>query len=155
MYKDAPSLQSAAAQVATFCTCSNVRRASRAVTQMFDSILQPSGLKMTQLTLLVALAKVGQAPLTRLAAGLVMDRTTLTRNLKPLESQGFIRIETGEDKRHRMIALTERGREALERALPLWERAQSHVIGGLGRRRWQELLDDLSALVSVVRARPG
>jgi DNA-binding MarR family transcriptional regulator len=155
MRKNALSPHPAAAQVATFCTCSNIRRASRAVTQTFDAILQPSGLKMTQLALLIAVARVGQAPLTRLAEGLVMDRTTLTRNVKPLESRGFIRIEAGEDKRKRMITLTDRGREALETALPLWERAQSQVVAGLGRRRWQQLLEDLSALVALLRARPS
>lgn len=150
-----PSPHPAAAQVAALCTCSNIRRASRAVTQAFDAILQPSGLKMTQLAVLIAVARVGQAPLTRLAEGLFMDRTTLTRNVRPLVSRGFVRIEAGEDKRNRMITLTDRGNEVLETALPLWERAQGRVVEGLGRRRWQQLLEDLSALVALLRARPS
>ena len=137
--------------VAQGCTCGNLRRASRAVTQLFDSILQPSGLKATQFTLLVATAKLGPAPLTRLAEALLMDRTTLTRNLKPLERAGLVRIDVGEDRRSRAISLTPKGRRTLDAALPLWESAQSRMVDGLGDTRWRRLTNDLSAVSSLTR----
>src|SRR5947209_7151029 len=74
------------AEIEATCACSNVRKAARAVTQLFDEVLQPSGLRSTQFTLLVAVALMDEAPVTELAGALVMDRTTFTRNLKPLES---------------------------------------------------------------------
>ncbi len=86
-------------EIAETCACLNVRKAARAVTQLYDEVLQPSGLRATQFNLLVAIALAGEAPVTRLADALVMDRTTLTRNLKPLESQGLITIEAGTDRR--------------------------------------------------------
>jgi len=117
------------------------------VTQLYDKILLPSGLFATQFTLLVAIAIASSATITRLSQELVMDRTTLTRNLKPLEKQGLIGIEPGQDQRTRIITLTAKGREALVKALPLWEQAQAQVIAGLGQNRWSTLLLDLSDTV--------
>ena len=87
------------------CTCANLRKATRVVTQVYDAALQPVGLKATQFTVLAVLAERGEAPLTRLAETLVMDRTTLTRNLKPLVREGFIRIEPGVDEAARSRGL--------------------------------------------------
>ncbi len=135
----------------TECTCLHLRKATRAVTQLFDAKLKPSGLRVTQFTLLAAIRLVGGVTINRLAKELAMDRTTLTRNLKPLEKQGLIAIEAGQDQRTRLATLTERGHEALAHALPLWERAQTEVINRLGGERWRSLLADLSATVSLVR----
>ena len=88
------------------CTCANLRMATRAVTQAFDEALQPSGLKATQLTLLAVLSRRGPAALSELAEMLVMDRTTLTRNLKPLAAKDLVRIDPGDDRRLKIIALT-------------------------------------------------
>jgi DNA-binding MarR family transcriptional regulator len=105
-----------------------VRKAARTVTQLFDEVLQPTGLRSTQFTLLVAVALLGEAPVTKLSEALVMDRTTLARNLKPLESQGLLTLETGTDRRRHLVRLTERGRQALTTALPYWEQAQRRVV---------------------------
>lgn len=75
-----------------------------------------------------------------------MDRTTLTRNLKPLERQGLIEIKPGQDQRTRVVALTAEGCEALAKAIPLWEQAQARIVEGLGHR-WSTLLSDLSDTV--------
>jgi len=83
------------AEIEATCACSNVRKAARAVTQLFDELLQPTGLRSTQFTLLVAVALLGEAPVTQLSRALVMDRTTLARNLKPLESLGLLTVEAG------------------------------------------------------------
>ena len=134
------------------CACFNIRKASRAVTQLFDGMLQPSGLRSTQFTLLVVLSHAGPITITRLGQTLVMDRTTLTRNLKPLANQELVKIGPGKDQRTRVVALTPRGQGALAMAFPLWEKAQASVIKRLGRERWSSLLADLSATVALARA---
>ncbi len=93
------------------CTCANMRKASRVVTQSFDAALRLAGLKATQFTLLATLSKRGDLPLTRLAEALVMDRTALTRNLKPLVGKGNVRADRHEDQRVRRISLTDAGKK--------------------------------------------
>ena len=115
------------------CTCFNLRKAARAVTRAYDEALKPSGLRATQFSLLGVVANRGPAGMTELARALVMERTTLTRNLKPLMDQGFLEAMDGADRRRRPIAITPRGRKALERALPAWRRAQAEFVDGLGR----------------------
>ena len=80
----------------SICACANLRKATRAVTQVYDAALRPSGLKATQFTLLATLATLGDPPLTRLAEAMVKDRTTLTRNLKPLIAKGSVRVAEGD-----------------------------------------------------------
>lgn len=133
------------------CANANLRRATRAVTQLYDQILAPCGLQITQFTLLVACAVRGSVPLTTLADALVMDRTTLARNLKPLERQGLIKISEGKDRRVRLVALKERGYVALTAALPLWQKAQTQVEEGFGRAHLKGFLQDLSAMVELAR----
>ena len=134
------------------CTCFNLRKASRVVTQIFEAALEPSGLKATQFTVLAVVSAAGTATMTDLARALVMDRTTLTRNLRPLENQGLIAIESGADRRTRFVALTGRGRAKLEAALPLWKEAQARMLKGLGRAAWRDLLEGLDAAVAVAQA---
>ncbi len=93
----------------------------------------------------------GPETIGRLAERLVMDRTTLTRDLKPLEREGLVEIVQGEDRRTRTVTLTKRGREALARALPLWKKAQARIVEDLGEERLRSLLADLSHTVSVIR----
>jgi len=140
------------AEVGATCACSNVRKAARAVTQLYDEVLQPTGLRSTQFTLLVAVALLGEASVTQLSGALVMDRTTLARNLKPLESQRLLTIEAGTDRRRHLVQLTERGREALARALPYWEQAQHQVVERLGHEQWHVLQASLQATMTLVQS---
>ena len=135
------------------CACANLRKAARVVTQAYDAALRPAGLKATQFTMLATLSKRGDLPLTRLADALVMDRTTLTRNLKPLARKGFVRIDHEEDQRVRRISLTDAGKDVLAGALPLWRKAQSRTVKSLGRQRWSGFLDDLTATMARVQGR--
>ncbi|PPS41544.1 MarR family winged helix-turn-helix transcriptional regulator [Chroococcidiopsis sp. TS-821] len=137
--------------VVSDCTCFNLRKASRVITQLFDRVLQPSGILANQFTLLAALSVAKSVSITRLAQELVMDRTTLTRNLKPLEREGLICIEPGQDQRVRVVSLTQKGQAALAKALPLWQQAQAKVIEELGQDRWQTLSSHLSDTVSLLR----
>jgi DNA-binding MarR family transcriptional regulator len=136
-------------EVAAGCACRNLRRTARAVTQLYDDTLRPSGLRITQFTLLVAVALSEPVPITRLADALDLDRTTLARDLKPLTERGLLEITAGEDKRTRMVRLTVQGREAMARAYPLWQQAQARIVQGSEADRWQLVavgLEEVSAL---------
>lgn len=143
-------------EVGRRCACFNLRRVTRAVTQVYDEYLRPTGLRVTQFTVLVALRNLHQSTINQLADKLVVDRTTLTRNLRPLEDAGLVRTRPGEDRRVREIFLTAAGEEKLHEALPLWRDAQSQMRRALGRDRLERLLSDLSTTLHVVRERePG
>ena len=137
------------AEVARHCACFNLRKAARAVTQLYDAALEPAGLRATQISVMVALALREKTPLGRIAEAMVMDRTTLTRNLKPLEREGWIAIEPGPDRRERYVGLTRSGRAVLERALPLWQAVQSRVAEGLGAAPLGALLGQLNDVTRV------
>lgn len=137
--------------VPTTCTCFHLRKASRVVTQIFDEVLQPSGLLINQFTLLVAVNIAGAIAITHLAQELVMDRTTLTRNIKPLLRQGLIQVQPGQDQRVRVVSLTDEGKAALSKALPLWEVAQARVIEQLGKEQWSLLMSGLADAVASLR----
>ncbi len=125
------------------CVCFNLRKTARWVTQLYDEALRPTGLRATQFSLLSATSYLGTATINQLADVMVMDRTTLTRNLRPLENQGYIRVHPGQDRRQREVTLRTAGQKILEQAIPLWERIQKHVIHGLGKDRTGRLLKDL------------
>lgn len=134
------------------CTSFNLRKAARIVGQVYDQYLQPSGLKNTQFSLLRVAAKRGPLSISDLAELLVMDRTTLTRNLKPLERDRLVEVVAGKDARTRNVRVTPEGLETLQRALPLWEAAQEHVVSELGQTRSRSLLKEIHALVQALRA---
>jgi DNA-binding MarR family transcriptional regulator len=137
-------------QVGVLCTCFNLRKASRVVTHFFDQELKPSGLLVTQFTILVAISVLSSGTINELAQSLVMDRTTLTRNLKPLAREGFIQIEPGQDQRTRVVSLTHTGQVSLAKALPLWEQAQACIVEKLGQERLSTLLSHLNVTTTLV-----
>ncbi len=136
---------------AGICAHANLRKAMRVVSQAYDAALRPAGLKATQFNLLAVLARRGDMPLTKLSRILVMDRTTLTRNLRPLQAKGWLEIGREKDERIRLIAITATGRNILARATPLWRNAQTRVTEGFGDTRLSAMIDDLNALVETVR----
>ncbi|OLB33491.1 MAG: MarR family transcriptional regulator [Chloroflexi bacterium] len=133
------------------CACATVRRTDRVLTQFYDEILAPSGLYITQFTLLATLSQAAPVTINRLAEIMDMDRTTLSRNLEVLVKQHMVRIEEGEDRRMRQVHLTQEGEQALRRALPLWQEAQARIEHALGRERFDGLLTDLSAARAAAR----
>ena len=136
------------------CACFNLRKTARAVTQHYDAILAPTGLKATQFTVLAALSIAGAMPLNRAAERLGMNRTTLTRNVRPLERSGWIRSERpADDRRERHLSLTRSGRAAFERALPLWQQAQAGLVQRVGRARWDALRRELGAVIDAAGGR--
>lgn len=146
----AAELRKAAARVGTSCACFNLRKAARAVTQLYDDALRPSGLRTTQFTLLALLAGHGAMGVNELAAASVTDRTTLTRNLAVLEREGLVRTRAANaDARIRLAELTDFGRERLSVALPLWERVQDQMQGRLGRAPLAALRGALAGVVDA------
>jgi DNA-binding MarR family transcriptional regulator len=133
----------------TDCTCFNLRKAARAVTQFYDEALRPSGLRITQFSLLTVIGRRGTPSITELADAAVMDRTTLTRNLGVLEREGLIRLTAGQDARVREVTLTPAAKEKLALARSGWAKAQAHMSDTLGPARVKRLLADLSAAVGA------
>ena len=142
-------------RVAAECACVNVRKTARAVTQFFDGVLGPSGLRATQFTVLVAVALADPPTMTRIASALVMDQSTLTRNLRLLELAGMVKTAGGKDRRTRFVTLTPHGRDRLTAALPLWEQAQHQVVRRVGGARWHDILQELSAVQTLARDSQG
>jgi DNA-binding MarR family transcriptional regulator len=134
------------------CACFNLRKATRAVTQYYEAVLEPSGLRITQFSLLAVIRLLDTASITQLADAAVMDRTTLARNLDLLAGQKLVRIRPGADGRVREVSLTRTARVKLEAALPLWERAQMQFTERLGAGRIERMLADLSAAIVAAQA---
>ncbi len=152
MNNETPPLDALAlVEVATTCLCLHVRKMARVLTHHYDAHLQMSDLRSTQFSLLVAIALARQVPLTRLAEAVEMDRTTLTRNLKPLERQQLITVETSpQDRRVRVITLTQEGYQKVNDALPHWKQAQSRLMAFLGPQQSQALLIDAQTVMERV-----
>jgi DNA-binding MarR family transcriptional regulator len=131
------------------CVCFHLRRSARAITQVYDRILAPSGLRGTQYTLLTVVRRTGGLPFSSLAEVLGMDRTTLTRNLRPLERDGLLKIEPGADRRVRLVKLTRRGERKQADAQPLWAEAHQRITDGIGEAGWNTLRQGLSRTIAV------
>jgi DNA-binding MarR family transcriptional regulator len=114
------------------CFCLGARQAARKITRLYDSYMQEAGIRATQFTILSQLMLRGELPIGKLAGILGMERTTLTRNLTPLEEQKWISIKAGDDPRARMIGITGQGRNVVRRSFPYWSKAQAHIGKLLG-----------------------
>jgi DNA-binding MarR family transcriptional regulator len=130
------------------CACGRLRRATRALTQLYDDALAPAGLRVTQFSLLRTLAHYGPLRISELAARQLLDRTALSRNLDPLIARGFVSTTTGTDARTRQVALTPAGARELQAAAPAWRRAQAQVRALVGGPR----LDALIAVLGEIEA---
>jgi len=133
------------------CTCFRLRSLTRRVTQLYDQALAPSGLTVTQYSVLAHALRQGAAPtLSELAQLLYTDRTTLTRNLKPLADAGLIKVGDGADARSKAVLVTAKGRGALRAARPLWKEAQARLRAQAGDRRLAALHGLIEELLHAV-----
>jgi DNA-binding MarR family transcriptional regulator len=112
-----------------------LRQAALAATQFYDEPLQPSGLKITMFRLLRRISEAGQPTISELARIVDLERSTLGRNLKVLERAGHVKLAGGQDERSKVVSLTATGRTNLEKALPLWAKAQSAMQALLGNEK--------------------
>jgi DNA-binding MarR family transcriptional regulator len=132
------------------CNGTSLRKATRRVSQLYDVILAPCGLRSTQRTILMHIARAGKPSMGELAGSLVLDRSALAHNLKPLERDGFVQIVTdADDKRTRLAVLTDAGRAKLAESIPLWEHAQRCFEAAFGAKRAEALRASLGFLASA------
>ena len=148
-------MPSSAAIPSPACACGRLRRATRALTQLYDDLMAPSGLRVTQFSLLSALARDGTARIADLADALLLDRTALSRTLDPLVLRGLVSIVSGRDARTREVSLTRAGEKALRAAQPHWKRAQIQVANKLGSDRLEALIATLGEIEALHPDRGG
>ena len=128
--------------------CHKTRMAARAITRTYDDALRSTGLRATQLSVLAAVGARGALSIQSLADSLEMDRTTLTRNLRPLEDKGYVLLAPERRHRSRVLTLTDAGHAVLMEALPLWEQAQRRIKRRLGAERWPAVQEALAELIA-------
>jgi DNA-binding MarR family transcriptional regulator len=144
------------AEMANSCACLRFRKASRSVTQLYDQFLAPSGLRANQLVVLLTAYTFNSSNLRKLADELAMDRSTLTRNLKPLISQRLLRTVPGEGRgRSRTVEVTTRGKRKLMSAAPYWQQAQESMCHRMGRDRIRRMVQDLMTVTKNIRKTDG
>ena len=147
-----PETQRLLLKVSRDCVAGNLRRATRAVSAIYDQEMAGAGVRGTQFSVLTALALAEELPVGRLAEILGLERTTLTRNLLPLVRDGLVEDVPASDARVRLVRLTAEGRRVVGEALPRWERAQARVLRELGLARAGELLEGLRAAAALASA---
>ena len=121
------------------CACANLRRASRAVTRLYNQELRPTGLELTQFTLLMALKITGETTQGKLGNLLALDSTSLTRMLRLMTEHGWIGEKRGNDRRQKLLWVTASGKRKLEQSWPHWERAQARLRHKLGEPGWSQM----------------
>jgi DNA-binding MarR family transcriptional regulator len=134
---------------ATPCLGNALREATRAVSRLYDEELRGVGLRTTQYSLLRRLSSAGEIRQRDLGALTSLDETTLTRNLRPLIDAGWVAIRPGEDRREKLVRLTDAGAAKLHEARPAWERAQERLRSRLPKETWSSLLDLLPELTRL------
>lgn len=132
------------------CNLTAFRKATRRVSQLYDAILAPSGLRGTQRAILVRIARSDSLTMGELAAAMVLDRTALTHNLKPLQRDGLVSVAPDkEDRRTRRVRLTKRGEAALADSHDAWRRAQEHFEAAFGAKQAADLRQTLEMVASL------
>ena len=134
-----------------YCASFNFRRTARAVTRLYDLALQESGIRSTQFTILVGIAKSQPASIGALADILIIDRTTLTRSLRLLKKEGLIDISDRSTMRQRFLTITPKGQRTLAQSLPAWRKAQQQFVETVGADDWIDLRNELERLAHVAR----
>jgi DNA-binding MarR family transcriptional regulator len=137
------------------CTCATLRRATRALTQLYEEALRPFGLRGTQFTILQVLSIAGEITQGELGRILAMDSTTLTRTLSIMSRQGWITKRRGKDRREWRLGLAKPGKARLEGALPAWQQIQENAKEQLGSVRWNQLTKLANDLTTAITMKEG
>jgi DNA-binding MarR family transcriptional regulator len=132
------------------CNCLAVRQAARHVTQFYDQWLAPSGLRTTQFSILAKLRRMGPMTINALAAEMVMDRTTLGRNILPLERDGLVAVKQGrQDRRSKELRITEAGEASFREGMKGWRGAQRRFEAAFGAERTANMRSLLHAVAAT------
>jgi len=150
---DPGSTDRLAANALHVCLCFSARKAARSVTQHYDRFFERVGLKSTQFSLLLSIYVLAPIKMSELAQTMVMDRTTLSRNLKPLSNAGYVKSYVGKDKRVRKLAVSDNGRAILLAAIPVWQQAQERLVSRIGEARATGLLSAFETLGEIQKPR--
>jgi DNA-binding MarR family transcriptional regulator len=135
------------------CACFDLRRATRAVSRMYDDVLRDAGLNITQFSMLRLICAEKELSISALGRSMVMERTSITRALAPLERDGLIHSRPGADKRIRMVSVSNKGRRLVEGAEPKWRQAQEALLEMIGEDRWRAMRTVLRDTTRIVRDR--
>lgn len=145
----APTDADRCAEAARVCACLHVRMAARSVTRLFDEALQPAGLRSTQFVLLAGVRAMDEVTLPRLAAAVSLDRSALTRALRPMETAGWVSLKPGPTGRATTVTLTAAGRRLVAKAIPLWESTQARLVEALSPASWDLLRQDIDGVAAA------
>lgn len=133
------------------CTCRNIRMTARVTTQYFDKIFLEAGIKAAQFALLSDISSHGTITINELAEILLMDQTTVTRNIENLRKLNYVYVEQGRDLRKKYVSISKNGHAKLQEALPLWLEAQENLISQIGEHKYEEFLNTLGEIQRLTR----
>jgi DNA-binding MarR family transcriptional regulator len=131
------------------CGSFNLRRTARAVTRFYDLAFQGCGIRSTQFTILIGIAKTQPTSITALAELLIIDRTTLTRSLRLLKKEDLLTISDRSQMRKRFLRLTPHGERVLKRCLPAWRDAHQRFLEAIGPDYWSQIRGELEKLAHI------
>lgn len=135
------------------CVCANLRKKTRLVTQFYDNLLQPTGLKVTQYSMLANIDLQQSVSISRLGEILLLDQTTITRNINLLKRNGYVNLtRDSQDARAKVITLTDKGVEKLNEAAPIWQDIQERIINDIGLEKYNDFYETLKTIQKIIQS---
>ncbi|MFJ7917550.1 MULTISPECIES: MarR family winged helix-turn-helix transcriptional regulator [unclassified Lysinibacillus] len=135
------------------CVCANLRKKTRLVTQLYDKLLQPTGLKVTQYSMLANIDLQQAVSISRLGEILLLDQTTITRNINLLKRNGYVDLTRDpQDARAKVITLTDKGVEKLNEAAPIWQDIQERIINDIGLEKYNDFYETLKTIQKIIQS---
>lgn len=133
------------------CACANLRTVSRSLTQLYNQLLQPTGLKITQYYMLVNIYQYKKLSISQLSEVMMIDQTTMTRNVNVLTKHHFVHVEKNpQDSRTKFVSLTKLGMEKLFEATPIWMKVQEKIESEIGTEKYEDLLQTLERVQQII-----
>jgi len=132
------------------CVCFNLRKSARAITQVYDNMFRSIGLRVSQLSIINSVNMIGSLTVQELADAIATDRTTIARNIKPLVRDGYIKVQTGEDRRSKEIVSTAKGEAIAKKAMSIWQKYNDKITKKMGKARIEKLCKDLSVMLDGI-----
>ncbi len=136
-------------EAARQCACANFRKVTRKLTQLYDDSLSEMGIRSTQLIVLIHIRIHGPTSTAALARELLMERSTLSRNLRPLVERGLVTSHKTPTGRVQSVEISKAGMEAILEAVPHWQKTQEKIVQAVGAKNWERILGDLDAVVAA------